>query len=88
MSAATDKGIHHSPQDLIDAELTAAGWGPVAAHPHSATWISPVDRLLYPTAMALEMARQGIRAEDPFIAECKRAAIEAAKQSTKKDNKQ
>jgi hypothetical protein len=87
MSAATDKGVHQSPQDLIDAELTSAGWKSVTAHPHSATWISPADGLIYPTAMAREMARQGVRAEDPLIAEAQRAAKEAEKHSTKKKDK-
>ena len=86
MSVATDNGVHRSPQDLIDAELTNAGWQSVSAHPHSATWISPVDGKIYPTALAREMTLQGVRAEDPFIAECIRANAEAAKQSSKRRN--
>jgi hypothetical protein len=84
MSELTDQGYHRSPQDLIDAELTTAGWTSAAAHPNSAVWVSPVDGMLYPTPSALQLARSGVRGDDPFIAECKRAAKEAAKQSSPK----
>jgi hypothetical protein len=82
----TDQGIHRSPQDLIDLELTAAGWTSAAAHPHSDVWISPVDERFYPVALALEMARQGVK-RSPLDELSRVAAEEAAKHSTKKDNK-
>jgi hypothetical protein len=64
----------------IEAELLAAGWESADSH----IWISPVDGKCYHALIALEMARNGVRAEDPTIAEFKRAAREAAKYSTKK----
>jgi hypothetical protein len=42
-----DQGIHRTQQDIWEMELKAAGWKPVAAHPHSAKWYSP-DGVLYP----------------------------------------
>jgi hypothetical protein len=92
MSVLTDNGVHKSPQDIIDAELTAAGWQSAAAHPNSAVWVSPVDGKIYPTPLALQMARSGVRGDDPLVAsfkqEARRANEAATKQSTKKENKQ
>ena len=53
-----DQGIHHSPEDLIDLELTAAGWHSMAAHPHGVVWLAP-DGKFYPVALALQMVRAG-----------------------------
>jgi hypothetical protein len=90
MSDLTDRGVHLSPSDLVDVELTEAGWQSQAAHRNSAVWISPADGLIYPTAMALQMARSGVRGDNPIVAsfkqEARRAHEEAAKQSTKKGN--
>jgi len=87
----TDRGIHKTPQDEIDATLIASGWVSCTQHRNSPTWVSPVDGLIYPTAMALQMARSGVRGDSPIVAsfkqETRRANEEAAKQSTKKGNK-
>ena len=84
MSELTDIGVHRSPQDLIDIELTAAGWQSAAAHPNSAVWVSPADGKIYPTPLALQMVRNGVRGDDPFIAEAQQAAREAERQSAPK----
>lgn len=47
MTALTDQGIHLTPEDVQEQELKAAGWKPVAAHPHSPIWVSP-EGLLTP----------------------------------------
>jgi hypothetical protein len=78
----TDQGIHRSPQDLIDLELTAAGWTSAAAHTHSDVWIAP-DGKFYPVALALEMVRQGVKCS-PLDALSRVAAEEAAKHSINK----
>lgn len=36
-----DRGIHLTLVDQQELELKAAGWKPMAAHPHSAVWRSP-----------------------------------------------
>ncbi len=46
MSTLTDRGIHKTQVDIWEEELKAAGWSPIAAHPHSATWLAP-DGLIY-----------------------------------------
>ncbi len=46
--APTDRGIHRTQEDIWEEELIAAGWKPVALHPHSPVWISPHDGLKYP----------------------------------------
>ena len=45
--ALADRGIHRSPEDILEDELKAAGWKPVALHPRSPTWWSP-DGVLTP----------------------------------------
>jgi len=84
MSEATDKGVHFSPQDLVDIELTNARWESVTEHHNSPTWISPLDGKIYPTALALQLCRSGERGDDPFIVEAQQAAREAAKASSPK----
>lgn len=42
-----DKGRHLTQEDIWEAELKEAGWVPLALHPHSAIWRSPVDGLLH-----------------------------------------
>lgn len=39
--APEDKGIHLTIEDKQEDELQAAGWKPVALHPHSPVWITP-----------------------------------------------
>ena len=82
MTALTDLGIHKTPSDVMEDDLKQAGWISVTAHRNSPTWLSPADGLIYPTAMAVEMARQGV-IEDPFIKEAQRAAKEAEKYNTR-----
>ena len=51
--ALEDLGIHLTLIDRQEIELKAAGWKPMAAHPHSLIWLSPPtqsepDGLLHP----------------------------------------
>ena len=39
--APEDRGIHRTQEDIQEDELKAAGWKPVALHPHSPVWITP-----------------------------------------------
>ena len=45
--ADTDRGVHLTQEDVWEADLKEAGWVPIALHPHSAIWRSPIDGLLH-----------------------------------------
>jgi hypothetical protein len=45
--APEDKGIHRTQEDIWEQELIAEKWKPLALHPHSAIWRSPIDGLLH-----------------------------------------
>ena len=45
--ALADRGIHRSPEDVLEDELKAAGWKPASLHPRSPKWFSP-DGVLVP----------------------------------------
>ena len=49
--APEDRGIHRTREDVMEAELRAAGWTPTAVHPRSPVWRSP-DGVLMPFGYA------------------------------------